>query len=98
MRLNPQSLQFRILDNNNISDLVEMDIKDLSLWCETILDKLDKRKQEIAKEILREINTKINFLLDVGLGYLNLNRTTRSLSRRGKPKNKTCHTNWFTAC
>ncbi len=78
-RLNPQSLQFRILDNN-ISDLVEMDIKDLSLWCETILDKLDKRKQEIAKEILREINTKINFLLDVGLGYLSLNRTTRTLS------------------
>lgn len=78
-RLKPESLHFRIL-NKNISDLVSMDLKELSIWCDSILDKLDARKQEIAKEILREITTKINFLLDVGLGYLNLNRSTRSLS------------------
>lgn len=78
-RLKPESLQFRILDKN-IADLVSIDLKDLSIWCENILTKIPQRKQEIAKEILREINTKINFLLDVGLGYLNLNRETRSLS------------------
>ncbi|MFA6201139.1 MAG: excinuclease ABC subunit UvrA [Bacteroidales bacterium] len=78
-RLKEESLQFRI-DDKNISELVSMDIKDLSVWCESVLDRLPKRKQEIAKEILREINTRINFLLDVGLGYLNLNRSSRSLS------------------
>jgi len=78
-RLKPESLQFRILDKN-IADLVSIDLKDLSIWCKDILTKISQRKQEIAKEILSEINTKINFLLDVGLGYLNLNRETRSLS------------------
>ncbi len=78
-RLKEESLHFRIEDKN-IAQLADMDIKELSLWSETILDKLPKRKQEIAKEILREINTKLNFLLDVGLGYLNLNRSTRTLS------------------
>lgn len=78
-RLNPESLQFKIGDKN-IAEVSSMDLIDLSVWCETILDKLPKRKQEIGKEILREINTKINFLLDVGLGYLSLNRATRSLS------------------
>ena len=79
-RLKPESLQFRILDKN-IADLVSIDLKDLSIWCEKYFNKkFLNEKQEIAKEILREINTKINFLLDVGLGYLNLNRETRSLS------------------
>jgi excinuclease ABC subunit A len=78
-RLKEESLHFRIEDKN-IAQLADMDIKELSLWSETILEKLPKRKQEIAKEILREINTKLNFLLDVGLGYLNLNRSTRTLS------------------
>lgn len=78
-RLRPESLQFKI-DDKNIAELAQMDIKDLAIWSETILDKMPKRKQEIAREILREINTKIKFLLDVGLGYLSLNRQTRTLS------------------
>lgn len=78
-RLKPESLQFKI-DDKNIAELAQMDIKDLAIWSETILDKMPKRKQEIAREILREINTKIKFLLDVGLGYLSLNRQTRTLS------------------
>lgn len=78
-RLRPESLQFKI-DDKNIAELAQMDIKDLAIWSETILDKMPTRKQEIAREILREINTKIKFLLDVGLGYLSLNRQTRTLS------------------
>lgn len=78
-RLKPESLQFKI-DDKNIAELAQMDIKDLAIWSETILDKMPTRKQEIAREILREINTKIKFLLDVGLGYLSLNRQTRTLS------------------
>ncbi len=78
-RLREESLQFKI-DDKNIAELAQMDINDLALWCGTILDKMPERKQEIAREILREINTKISFLLDVGLGYLNLNRQTKTLS------------------
>ena len=57
-----------------------MDLTELSLWCKQTEESLGARQKEIASEILREINTKINFLLDVGLGYLSLNRSSRSLS------------------
>lgn len=78
-RLRAESLQFRIEDKN-IAQLSEMDIVDLAKWTSEILSSLSERKQEIAREILREINTRINFLLDVGLGYLSLNRNSRTLS------------------
>lgn len=78
-RLRAESLQFRIEDKN-IAQLSEMDIVDLARWTSEILSSLSERKQEIAREILREINTRINFLLDVGLGYLSLNRNSRTLS------------------
>lgn len=78
-RLKEESLHFRIGDKN-IADLANMDLTELSQWCIRIEEFLSPREKEIASEILREINTKINFLLDVGLGYLNLNRSTRSLS------------------
>lgn len=78
-RLRAESLQFRIVDKN-IAQLSEMDIVDLARWTSEILSSLSERKQEIAREILREINTRINFLLDVGLGYLSLNRNSRTLS------------------
>lgn len=78
-RLRAESLQFRIVDKN-IAQLSEMDIVDLAKWTSEILSSLSERKQEIAREILREINTRINFLLDVGLGYLSLNRNSRTLS------------------
>ncbi|MEE1093820.1 MAG: excinuclease ABC subunit UvrA [Bacteroidales bacterium] len=78
-RLKEESLHFRIGDKN-IADLANMDLTELSQWCIRIEEFLNPREKEIASEILREINTKINFLLDVGLGYLCLNRSTRSLS------------------
>lgn len=78
-RLKEESLHFRIGDKN-IADLANMDLTELSQWCIRIEEFLSPREEEIASEILREINTKINFLLDVGLGYLSLNRSTRSLS------------------
>lgn len=78
-RLKEESLHFRIGDKN-IADLANMDLTELSQWCIRIEDILNPREKEIGSEILREINTKINFLLDVGLGYLSLNRSTRSLS------------------
>ncbi|MDR0789944.1 MAG: excinuclease ABC subunit UvrA [Bacteroidales bacterium] len=78
-RLKKESLCFKI-DEKNIAEVSQMDLTDLALWCKDILPKLSPRKQEIAKEILREIATRINFLLDVGLGYLSLNRASRTLS------------------
>lgn len=78
-RLKEESLHFRIGDRN-IADLANMDLTELSQWCIRIEEFLSPREKEIASEILREINTKISFLLDVGLGYLSLNRSTRSLS------------------
>lgn len=78
-RLKEESLHFRIGDKN-IADLANMDLTELSQWCIRIEDTLNPREKEIGSEILREINTKISFLLDVGLGYLSLNRSTRSLS------------------
>ncbi|MBO7228839.1 MAG: excinuclease ABC subunit UvrA [Bacteroidales bacterium] len=78
-KLKEESLHFRIGDKN-IADLANMDLTELSQWCIRIEEFLSPREKEIASEILREINTKISFLLDVGLGYLSLNRSTRSLS------------------
>ncbi len=78
-RLRKESLHFRIEDMN-IAQLANMDIIDLSEWCLELTDRLEDRKKAIGKEILREINTRIQFLLDVGLGYLSLNRSSRSLS------------------
>ncbi len=79
MRLKKESLSFRIGDKN-IAQLSSLDIRDLYHWSTTLMDKLDERKQLIAKEIIRELSTKISFLIDVGLGYLSLQQTTASLS------------------
>ena len=78
-RLKEESLCFRI-EGKNIAELAGMDIKDLAYWFKDINPRLDKKKQTIANEILREINIRIDFLLDVGLGYLSLDRSARSLS------------------
>jgi len=78
-RLKKEALYFKIL-NKNISDLTQMDVTELSKWFEKIEDNLSKRQVTIAEEILKEIRTRIQFLLDVGLDYLNLNRTSKSLS------------------
>ncbi len=78
-RLKKESLQFRI-DGKNIADLAGMDMLSLQEWMSGINAHLDERKRVIAYEIVREIQSRIRFLLDVGIGYLTLNRPARSLS------------------
>jgi excinuclease ABC subunit A len=78
-RLKKESLFFRIADRN-IGELAAMDIKDLSLFLETIEDRMTGKQKAIAAEILKEIRTRLGFLLEVGLDYLSLNRGARTLS------------------
>ena len=78
-RLKKESLHFKIGDLN-IADLSNMDLKRLNEWFSSPEKYLDKRKMTIAYEIIREIRNRIRFLLDVGIGYLTLNRPARSLS------------------
>ena len=78
-RLKKESLHFKILEKN-ISELANMDLILLREWIDTLVEKLDERTARIAKEILREISTRIGFLLEVGLDYITLNRPARSLS------------------
>ena len=78
-RLKKESLHFKI-DNKNISDLAKLDINELAEWFQNLDPKLSERQVIIATEILKEIKTRIQFLLDVGLDYLALDRTSKSLS------------------
>ena len=78
-RLNKQSNFFKI-SNKTIHDLSKLDIIDLKKWFNKIESKLDKRKKIIGSEIIKEINKRLDFLLDVWLDYLSLNRPVRSLS------------------
>ena len=78
-RLKKESLCFKI-EGKNVAELSKMDLTQLYEWIEDLNEKLDDRKKAIASEILREIETRIKFLLDVGVGYLNLGRSSKSLS------------------
>lgn len=78
-RLKKESLCFKI-EGKNVAELSRMDLRELSQWIKDLDSKLDDRKKAIASEILREIDTRIRFLLDVGVGYLNLGRSSKSLS------------------
>ena len=78
-RLKKESLNFKI-DGKNIFELAEMDITSLKKWFEGIEKRLNDRQNTIAKEILKEIRARIGFLTDVGLTYLSLDRTARTLS------------------
>ena len=88
-RLNREALSYKIWDKN-IAELASMDIKELSQWFDDLQReepdpelqnaKLDEKQRQIASEIIKEIRTRINFLLDVGLDYLSLNRQSASLS------------------
>jgi excinuclease ABC subunit A len=78
-RLKKESLHFKI-DGKNIFDLAEMDILSLQKWFTAVEDRLNERQNTIAKEILKEIRARIGFLTDVGLTYLALDRTARTLS------------------
>ncbi len=78
-RLKKESLFFKI-DGKNIAELSQTDIKLLYEWSIGLDERLNSKQRVIAKEILKEINKRIRFLLDVGLDYLTLNRTSKSLS------------------
>jgi len=78
-RLNKESLFFKI-DNQNIAEISKLNIQELQKWINTLESKLSKKQNIIAKEIIKELDKRIQFLLDVGLNYLSLNRTSKSLS------------------
>ena len=78
-RLNREALSYRIWDKN-IAELSSMDIAELRQWLDGVEEHLDKQQARIAEEILKEIRTRLDFLLGVGLDYLSLNRTSATLS------------------
>jgi excinuclease ABC subunit A len=78
-RLKKESLYFKI-DNKNIAELSEMDINILGDWFKDVEKRLTKSQNVIAKEVLKEIRTRIGFLLEVGLDYVTLNRSSKTLS------------------
>ena len=78
-RLKKEALNFKILDKS-ISDLTEMSFIKLNEWIINLDKKLDSKKLAISKQIIKEISKRINFILDVGLDYLTLNRETKTLS------------------
>lgn len=78
-RLRKESLYFKV-DEQSIADLAQMDILELQAWFKDIDKRLSKKQLLIGSEIIKEIKTRIQFLVDVGLTYLNLNRSSKSLS------------------
>ena len=78
-RLNKESLNFKI-DELDIADVSALDLGDLYHWFENLANKLSLNELKVAKEIIKEIKTRLQFLLDVGLNYLSLNRSSKSLS------------------
>ncbi|PKB00482.1 excinuclease ABC subunit A [Flavobacteriaceae bacterium MAR_2009_75] len=78
-RLRKESLNFKI-DERNIAELAHLDIAELATFFEGLEKKLEGNQLKIAEEIVKEIRTRIRFLLDVGLDYLSLNRSSKSLS------------------
>lgn len=78
-RLNKISLNF-FIDGKNIAEVARMDIADLYEWTQGLEDRLDAGKRVVAEEILKEIRSRLRFLLDVGLDYLSLDRESASLS------------------
>lgn len=78
-RLKKEALQFRI-GGKNIAEVSAMSIEEFSTWMQHIEDYLNDKERKIAAEIIKEIRERLHFLLDVGLGYLSLSRSARSLS------------------
>lgn len=78
-RLRKESLYFK-LNGKNIGELVQMDVAELSEWFADLPNHLSEKQQVISTEILKEITARLQFLLDVGLNYLSLNRSSKSLS------------------
>ena len=79
MRLKKESLSYRIWDKN-ISEVANLDISELDEWLSQVEEHLEPQQQKIAHEILKELKTRVSFLLEVGLDYLSLNRQSATLS------------------
>ena len=75
-RLKKEVLYFKI-NNKNIAELAALDINELALWFKALPNQLSSKQNTIAKEIIKEIRTRLQFLLDVGLDYLALNRSSK---------------------
>lgn len=78
-RLNIVALNY-FIDNKSIADVANMDIGELYEWSMKLEEKIEPSRRKVAAEILKEINSRLKFLLDVGLDYLSLNRSSASLS------------------
>jgi excinuclease ABC subunit A len=78
-RLKKESLYFK-LDNKNIAELSAMEINDLAVWFQNLEDRLSATQNRIAEDVLKEIRSRLQFLLDVGIEYLTLNRSSKTLS------------------
>jgi len=78
-RLRKESLYFKV-DQKNIAELAQMDIEELAQWFKELPKKLSAQQHKIASEIVKEVSTRLQFLIDVGLTYLALNRPSKSLS------------------
>ncbi len=78
-RLNKEALHFRV-NGKNIAELAKMDVSDLAEWVADLKNHLTKQQWKIAEEIVKEINGRLKFMLNVGLEYLSLNRATATLS------------------
>lgn len=78
-RLKKESLYFK-LDNKNIAELSAMEINDLAVWFYNLEDRLSATQNRIAEDVLKEIRSRLQFLLDVGIEYLTLNRSSKTLS------------------
>lgn len=78
-RLNKISLHY-FIDGKNIADVANMDIKELYEWTQGLEDRVDSQRKLVAVEIMKEIRSRLKFLLDVGLDYLSMNRPSSSLS------------------
>jgi len=78
-RLKKEALYFKI-DGKNINEVVNLEIKDLGIWFKNLPSKLNQKQNIISSEIIKEISERIKFLDNVGLGYLTLNRTSKTLS------------------
>ena len=78
-RLQKQALYFKI-DGKNISDLARMDLKELKHWLNHVEEHMSEKQRTIAREVLRETRSRLDFLLEVGIDYVHLNRPAKTLS------------------
>ena len=78
-RLRRESLYFKV-DGKSIAELANMDVVELGQWLDGLTERLSNKQQQISAEIIKEIRNRVQFLLDVGLTYLSLNRSSKSLS------------------